>query len=68
MCPSSREAAESAAHDLKKAEAEAKAEMANDSPGKLSWTADGLTAMCKAADENIALLTSLLATARKHTE
>lgn len=62
------ELAQSSVNEPKKAEAEAKAKMASDLLRRLSWTAEGWTAMCKAAGESIVFLTCLLATAQQAYE
>ena len=63
-----QKAAQRSLKELEKIEEEAKAKMVSDSPGEVSWTAESLCATCKTAEENIALLSGLLATAKKHAK
>lgn len=63
-----QKAAQRSLKELEKIEEEAKAKMVSDSPGEVSWTAESLCATCKTAEESIALLSGLLATAKKHAK
>jgi hypothetical protein len=62
-----KDAAEKSCATLHNIETEAKDKLLRSSPADVSWTVDGLSDTCKAAQLNATLLDDCLKTARKHT-